>query len=796
MLTKSEPGAGAALVPRAARVERVEGEVGIARAFADERDSEPAWTEATVNAPLTVGDRIYAKDGSRATLAFSGRNFARLDPGASLDVLSLADRRTQLALRNGSAIFDIGDLSRDDFFEVATPNGAVEFDEPGLYQVGFDQGGNTLISVLSGLAQVVGLAGSGEISKGEILTLVGQAAAQAVVSRISPDLAGGIVDDYYGYRYPNSYDGRYSDYDAYLDDPDYYDPYARSVSYQYVNSYDVPGLYDLDNYGDWADVDGYGRCWSPRVDAGWAPYRYGSWDVDNVWGPTWVSEEPWGWAPYHYGRWANVNNQRWVWVPDRTSSRPAYSPALVAFIPVSQTNQIAWVPLAPGEQYLPRYYNSSYEPQYIAPAEVVNQYVRDQRTCVNMSVPQAVTVVPVQQFTQVIRPESISYLNPQYASQAQPVLDLYAVESMRQMAIARRGGKFNGGINSGKRFKVGRDFEQALNTPVVASIAPVVPPGQASAAQEMSVRPASEKQRKNRLKLERNGQVVSEVKTGRGDGVSYQVNPQAGGSLAAQERSQRKAALAAQVARGDQTARRELKQIRKQEKLERRGIAPAYRQQPAAQRNQTAGQQTAGQQTRQERKALRRLDREQQPASPNVPQKHGGVASQSVNPRKLERQQMRQQKREMRQAAGQPAPSQQAQFEQQMRQQRKAQSQAARQQRQQQGVYVAPQQAQVDPLREQRRAQKQAARQQRQMQQQNVYAAPQAGQQKQPVVIQQSDKGQRKAERRAERQQAAQQQMVIPQRSVAGPAQNDAAQSNKAQRRVEKAERRAAKGRP
>ncbi|HVF91901.1 MAG TPA: DUF6600 domain-containing protein, partial [Blastocatellia bacterium] len=645
----------------------------------------------------------------------------------------------------------------------------------------------TLISVLSGLAQVVGLAGSGEINKGEILTLLGQAASQAVVSRISPDLAGGIVDDYYGDRYPDSYDGRYSDYDAYLDDPDYYDPYARSASYQYVNSYDVPGLYDLDNYGDWADVEGYGRCWSPRVDAAWAPYRHGSWDVDNVWGPTWVSEEPWGWAPYHYGRWAHLNNQRWVWVPDRTSSRPVYSPALVAFIPVRQTNQIAWVPLAPGEQYLPRYYNSSYEPQYIAPVEVVNHYVRDRRTYINMNVPQAVTVVPVQQFTESIRPGSISYLNPQYASQAQPVLDPYAVDSMRQMAIAHRGGKFNGR----NRFKVGRDFEQALNTPVVASVAPPVPPGQVGAARETLVRPVSEKQRKNRLKLERNGQAVSEVRAGRGDGASYQANPQANGSLAAEERSQRKSALAARVAQGDQTARRELKQIRKQEKVERRGIAPAYQQQPAAaQRSQPVDQQT-----RQERKALRRLDRQQQPVPPNVPQKHGGDASQNVNPRKLERQQMRQQKREMRQRTGQPAPEQQSQVEQQMRQQRKAQKEAARQQRQQ-GVYVAPQQPQVDRMREQRQAQKQAARQQRQMQRQSVYVAPQAGQQKQPVVIQQSDKAQRKAERRAERQQAAQQQMAIPQRSVASPAQYGNAQGNKAQRRAEKAERRAARGKP
>ena len=41
-----------------------------------------------------------------------------------------------------------------------------------------------LVSVLSGLAQVAGLGGSGQISKGEMLTLIGQTAADVVLSQI------------------------------------------------------------------------------------------------------------------------------------------------------------------------------------------------------------------------------------------------------------------------------------------------------------------------------------------------------------------------------------------------------------------------------------------------------------------------------------------------------------------------------------------------------------------------------------------------------------------------------------
>jgi hypothetical protein len=246
---KNESTASAEAIPNAARIQRVEGDVALNNSLATDNNNQAAeWYAASANQPFSVGDRIYTRDNSRASLAFTGRNFARLNPNTSLDVLSLSDERTQLALRDGSAVFDVGYLAEDDLFEVATPYGAVDFQEPGLYNVGIDNG-QVLISVLSGLAQVVGLDGSGQIGKGEMLTLLGQTAADVVLSQIDGNDAGYLVDDYYGYQYPNYYDGRYRDYNTYLSDPYYYDPYRRNVSYQYVNSY-IPGVNDLDYYGD------------------------------------------------------------------------------------------------------------------------------------------------------------------------------------------------------------------------------------------------------------------------------------------------------------------------------------------------------------------------------------------------------------------------------------------------------------------------------------------------------------------------------------------------------------------
>src|SRR6187455_1634783 len=179
---KHERTAEAAALPNAARIERVEGQVALNNSLVE---PETEWRAVQPNTPISLGDRIYTRDNSRTSLAFTGRNFATLDPNTSLDVLALQDRRTQLALRDGSAIFDLGYLQPGDLFEVGTPYGAVDFEQPGLYQVGFDNNGGVLVSALSGIAQIVGLGGSGRVSKGEILTLVGQTAAQVLLSKLN-----------------------------------------------------------------------------------------------------------------------------------------------------------------------------------------------------------------------------------------------------------------------------------------------------------------------------------------------------------------------------------------------------------------------------------------------------------------------------------------------------------------------------------------------------------------------------------------------------------------------------------
>lgn len=496
---KHERTASAEAVPNAARIQRVEGDVALSNGLAAGDNSQSdQWYTATENQPFSVGDRIYTRDNSRASVAFTGRNFARLNQNTSLDVLSLDDARTQLALRDGSAVFDVGYLDDGDLFEVATPYGAVDFQEPGLYNVGIDNG-QVLVSVLSGLAQVVGMGGSGQISKGEMLTLLGQTAGDVVLSQIDGGDAGYLVDDYYGYQYPNNYDGRYRDYNAYLSDPYYYDPYRRNASYQYANSY-IPGLSDLDYYGDWQNVEGYGHCWAPRVDAGWMPYQSGYWMNDYPYGPTWVSSEPWGYAPYHYGRWAFAGD-RWYWVPDSTRATPVYSPALVAFVPFAN-NDIGWVPLGPGDRYVPHYYNTNWQPYYLTRDDLYQRGV-------NLGVPGAVTVVNVDDFYRGDDWRRARRADRNSLANVNPVLDPLLLTPLRNAAVRSAWGRGKKDIPPGIAKKL-------QDTTVITSRDIVAPAFRRDLARTMRVERVSDgvKGQKFKVKDERQGRGAPQASNG------------------------------------------------------------------------------------------------------------------------------------------------------------------------------------------------------------------------------------------------------------------------------------------
>ena len=609
---KYERSVQASGLPNAARIERVDGQVGVNRSLDNETNSQ--WIEARANTPVSVGDRLYTKENSRSDIAFTGRNAATMDANTSLDILDLSKERTQVALRTGSALFDVGSITSGQLFEVATPCGAVDLNEPGIYQVAIDSNGNATATAFSGSAQVVGQAGSGAIHKGEVLSVPCEEGSAATVSRVNYDQAGTYLDNHFRSRYPRKYDGRYRSYYTYLDDPYYYDPARSYNSYNYVSDY-VPGVYDLDDYGDWSYVNDYGYAWHPRVDAGWAPYQAGYWEMDYPYGLTWVSNEPWGYAPYHYGRWAYASNE-WFWVPESTTTYPTYSPALTAFMPLGDSS-VAWVALGPGDPYVNRYYDPSWQPVYLTSPTVTERFV-------NINVPGAVTVVPAQSFGQVIDRRDIIRVDPQLVASSRPVLDPLTVNEFRQTALNTR--------RAERRFDMSQAVARRLDsTPVVVANTPAARPFRRDLASAMRTEPLQARARRQELKLRDERAATAQPP-----------QPQTPNLGAEQARERQMADLARQAARGDRGARQQMQELRRQQVQQSRVEDLA---------RQTGRGDQGGQKQIQE---LRRQQMQQARVEGVATQRaQGARVGQPMPPAQNQRQMMRQQQQAQREAARQ-----------------------------------------------------------------------------------------------------------------------------------------------
>jgi hypothetical protein len=313
---------------------------------------EGDWVTAVPNRPLTTGDNLWTDQGSRAEMHV-GSTAIRLAPETSVTLLDLDDRTTQLRLSAGTVILRVRHLDDGDVVEVDTPNLAFNLQHPGEYRVDVDSNGDmTNVNVWSGRGEVTG--------GGYSYTVVaGQSARFSGTDQLNYDIA----------QLPGS-----DDFDNWAFQRDHREDGAESANY--VSS-EMTGYEDLDDYGHWQYVGGYGTVWVPAgVASDWAPYRNGHWAYIDPWGWTWVEDEPWGFAPFHYGRWAYAGN-RWCWVPGPVTVRPVYAPALVAFvggvgISVGGGPGVGWFPLAPGEVYVPYYRGSR---GYVERVNVTNTVV-------------------------------------------------------------------------------------------------------------------------------------------------------------------------------------------------------------------------------------------------------------------------------------------------------------------------------------------------------------------------------------------------------------------------------------
>jgi hypothetical protein len=315
---------------RVARLNYVEGDVSF------QPDGESDWLEAVLNRPLVSGDNLWADQNSRAEVHI-GSTALRLGAMTGVTLLEVSDHAAQIRLVQGSLIVKVRHVDDEDSYEIDTPNVAFVVMQPGDYRIDVDaEGDRTDVTVWRGRGEVTGGGSSYTVVADQQVTFTGADQLNYDVGQIAPN------------------DGL----DTWAFDRDQTEDESDSANYV---SRDTTGYEDLDEYGDWTYVAGYGTAWRPRfVVAGWAPYRFGHWTWVGPWGWTWVEDEPWGFAPFHYGRWA-LNGTTWYWVPGPAMVRPVYAPALVGWVGggpgahFSFGAGVGWFPLAPGEVFVPSY---------------------------------------------------------------------------------------------------------------------------------------------------------------------------------------------------------------------------------------------------------------------------------------------------------------------------------------------------------------------------------------------------------------------------------------------------------
>src|SRR5271157_2316492 len=88
------------------------------------------WSQASLNYPLTAGDRIYTDEGSQAEIEI-GTTAVRASATTDLTVANLDDQFMQLGLGQGAIRVRVYDLPSGHSIEVDTPNGALTLLLPG-----------------------------------------------------------------------------------------------------------------------------------------------------------------------------------------------------------------------------------------------------------------------------------------------------------------------------------------------------------------------------------------------------------------------------------------------------------------------------------------------------------------------------------------------------------------------------------------------------------------------------------------------------------------------------------------
>ena len=283
--------ASAASKARIVRLSEVQGTVQIDRAAGG------GYEKAFLNLPVIEGSRLKTGNDGRAEVEFEDGSVLRIVPNSEIEFTRLAlgdggQKMSTMQLNTGTAYVNAR-AKKGDQFMLNFGRESVGVTEPAHFRVDLGLTGATL-AVFKGKVNGTGPAGNLEVAEKHSATF---------------DLANSDR-----FALAKNYDqDPYDGWDR--QQTEYHDRYAKNNTYDMSSPYGY-GLSDLNYYGNYMMVPGYGWAWQPYlVDASWNPFMDGAWAWYPGFGYMWASGYPWGWMPYRYGNWAFAPGYGWFWQP-------------------------------------------------------------------------------------------------------------------------------------------------------------------------------------------------------------------------------------------------------------------------------------------------------------------------------------------------------------------------------------------------------------------------------------------------------------------------------------------------
>ena len=272
---------------RIVRLSDVQGSVQI------DKNTGMGFENAFLNLPITQGAQVRTHDRGRAEIEFEDGSTLRITPNTTVEfsTLGLSDSGKRLSVINlveGLAYVNWLGKSGDEF-SLNFSREKIVLDKAAHFRVETSPA-SAKMAVFKGNVDVEGPAGKVMVEKKKTATFD---AADDDKYTLANSVAEAPLD---------SWDKEASAY---------HDQYAKNNSSPYGY-----GMSDLNYYGAYSNVAGYGMMWQPYFTGiGWDPFMNGAWSWYPGYGYMFASAYPWGWMPYRYGSWMFIPSFGWMWQP-------------------------------------------------------------------------------------------------------------------------------------------------------------------------------------------------------------------------------------------------------------------------------------------------------------------------------------------------------------------------------------------------------------------------------------------------------------------------------------------------